>query len=152
MTESGETPTPPLPGDGPPQSVPPASGLTPPPPAPTPVVRDDSQERTFAMLCHLSAFAALLGIPFGNILGPLVVWLIKREEFPLVDDQGKESLNFQISATIYAIVSAILILVIVGIFLLIALAVFWLTIVIVACVKANQGERFRYPLTIRFIS
>jgi uncharacterized Tic20 family protein len=104
------------------------------------------------MLCHLTAFAALIGIPFGNIIGPLVIWLIKRDEFPLVDDQGKESLNFQISATIYAIVSAVLILVIVGIFLLIALAIFWLVVVIIGCLRANQGERFRYPLTIRFIS
>jgi uncharacterized Tic20 family protein len=152
MTESSETPTPPLPGDGPPQSIPPAAGVTPLPPESTPPVRDTGQERTFAMLCHLTAFAALIGIPFGNIIGPLVIWLIKRDEFPLVDDQGKESLNFQISATIYAIVSAILILVIVGIFLLIALAIFWLVVVIMACVRANQGERFRYPLTIRFIS
>lgn len=104
------------------------------------------------MLCHLTALSALIGIPFGNIIGPLVIWLIKRDEFSLVDDQGKESLNFQISATIYAIVSAILILVIVGIFLLIALAIFWLVVVIIASVKANQGERFRYPLAIRFIS
>jgi uncharacterized Tic20 family protein len=131
--------------------VPPAPGVTPIPPESAQAV-DYSQERTFAMLCHLTALAALIGIPFGNIIGPLVIWLIKREEFPLVDDQGKESLNFQISATIYAIVSAILILVIVGIFLLIALAIFWLVVVIMACVRANQGERFRYPLTIRFIS
>jgi uncharacterized Tic20 family protein len=152
MTESSETPTPPLPGDGPPQSIPPASGVTPLPPESTPAPRDPSQERTFAMLCHLTAFAALIGIPFGNIIGPLVIWLIKRDEFPLVDDQGKESLNFQISATIYAIVSAVLILVIVGIFLLIALAIFWFVVVIMACVKASQGERFRYPLAIRFIN
>lgn len=155
MTEG--TPIDPLPGEGPPQAVPPAAA----PPtasemqtvvsAPSPVTTN-SQERTFAMLCHLSALSAAIGIPFGNILGPLIFWLVKKDEFPLVDDQGKESLNFQISVTIYAIVSAILILVLVGIALLIALGLFWFVVVIIASVKANEGVAYRYPLTIRFIN
>ena len=109
-----------------------------------------SDASTYAMFCHLSAFAGLF-FPFGNVLGPLIVWLIKKDEMPEVDAHGKESLNFQISVTIYMIVSAILILVLVGIFLLLALSVFWLVVVIVATVKANEGLLFRYPLTIRFL-
>ncbi|HWL66181.1 MAG TPA: DUF4870 domain-containing protein [Actinomycetota bacterium] len=116
------------------------------------IVSTDSSEKTFAMLAHLTSFSALIGVPLGNILGPLIIWLIKKDEFPLVDDQGKESLNFQISFTIYAIVSAILILVVVGIFMLVALGIFWLVVVIVASVRANEGKQYRYPMTIRFIS
>jgi len=104
-----------------------------------------------AMLTHLSAFAGIF-VPLGNIWGPLVVWLIKKDESPEVDAHGKESLNFQISATLYMIVSAILMLVLVGILLLIGLAVFWVVVVIVASVRANSGEFYRYPLTIRFIN
>ncbi|MBI2468032.1 MAG: DUF4870 domain-containing protein [Candidatus Rokubacteria bacterium] len=103
------------------------------------------------MLCHLTALAALLGIPFGHLLGPLVVWLIKKNEYPFVDEQGKESLNFQISVTIYSLPLFILIFVLVGIPLLIALFVVDVILVIVAAVKASNGESYRYPLTIRFI-
>lgn len=103
------------------------------------------------MLCHLSAFAGFV-VPLGNIWGPLVVWLIKREQDPEVDAHGKESLNFQISITIYMVVSAILVLVLVGILLLIGFTIFWFVVVIVASIRANAGEFYRYPLTIRFIT
>jgi len=113
--------------------------------------KDNKQERTWAMLCHLLAFAFFVFPPMGMFLGPLVVWLIKKEEFPMVDDQGKESLNFQISVAIYAIVAGVLIFAIIGFFLLGALVVFWIIMVILASVKASEGERYRYPLAIRFI-
>jgi uncharacterized protein len=109
-----------------------------------------STERNWAMACHLSALCGYV-IPLGWILGPLVVWLIKREEFEFVDDQGKEALNFQISVLIYGIVSAILCLLLIGFLLLFALAIFHLVMVIVASVKASSGIRYRYPLTIRFL-
>lgn len=102
------------------------------------------------MLCHLSALAGYI-IPFGNIIGPLVVWLVKKDQYTEVDRQGKESLNFQISMMIYVIISAFLVLLIIGIFLLIALGLLNLILVIVASVKSNSGERFKYPLTIEFI-
>src|SRR5688572_24127435 len=145
MTE--QTPIDPLPGDGPPQAVPPAAGLSTPGPA-TPATVEGSQERTFGMLCHLTAFLALIGIPFGNILGPLVVWLVKREEFPFVDEQGKESLNFQISMTIYLILAGLLSLLLIGIPILIGLAIAWIVLVIIGSVRANAGESYRYPITI----
>ena len=76
------------------------------------------------MLCHLAALSAFVGVPFGHVLGPLVVWLIKRNEIPMVEQQGKESLNFQISMTIYGMVAFLLVFVVVGIFLLIGLGDF----------------------------
>lgn len=115
---------------------------------PPPVV--NREQNTWAMLCHLSAIVGFV-IPLGNILGPLVVWLIKKDEFPLVNDQGKESINFQISMTIYLIISAILILLLIGIVLLVALAIFDLIVIIIAMIKANEGVAYRYPLCIRFI-
>lgn len=119
------------------------------PPQPTGMSPKD--EHMWGMLCHLTALVAYVGVPFGHILGPLVVWLIKREQSSFVDDQGKEALNFQISITIYGLVAAVLTLVIIGIFLGIALVIFDLVMVIIASVKANRGERYRYPLTIRFL-
>jgi len=108
-------------------------------------------DHTLAMLCHLSALAGFF-VPLGNVWGPLVVWLIKKEESAEVDAHGKESLNFQISTTLYLLVGAILMLVLIGFVLVVGLAVFWLVFVIVASVRANSGEYYRYPLTIRFIN
>ena len=90
-------------------------------------------------------------IPFGNIIGPLIIWLIKKDQSAWVDQHGKEALNFQISVAIYAIVAGILTLVVIGILLLIAVGIFSLVMIIIASVKANNGEMYYYPLTIRFI-
>jgi len=109
-----------------------------------------SDERMWAMLCHLSAFAGYL-VPFGNVLGPLIIWLIKKDQYAFVDDQGKEALNFQISIMIWAAISAVLCFVIIGIPLLIAVIIFSIVMTIVAAIKANGGEAYRYPLTIRLI-
>lgn len=111
---------------------------------------DRKQENMWAMLCHLGAFSGYL-VPFGHITAPLAIWLIKKEESSLIEDQGRESLNFQISMTIYFILSAILTLIIIGFVLLIGVAIFDIVMVIIASVKANSGQRYRYPLTIRFI-
>lgn len=108
------------------------------------------EEKTFGMLAHLTALAGFI-IPFGSILGPLVIWLIKKDQSAWVDKQGKESLNFQISILIYGIVAAILTLIVIGVFLAIAVGIFWLVMVIMATVKVNNGEDFEYPLCIRFI-
>ena len=112
---------------------------------------DQKQERTWGMLCHLSALAVFI-FPLGNIFGPLIIWLVKKDESPFVDDQGKESLNFQITFTIYCIFAAILTVIFIGIILLIALGIAFLILIIIASVKANEGEKFRYPFTIRLIT
>ena len=80
------------------------------------------EARQWAMFCHFAAFAGLL-IPFGNLLGPLVVWQLKRESDPFIDKQGKESLNFQITVAIAAAISLLLMVLIIGFFLLGLLAI-----------------------------
>lgn len=113
-----------------------------------PVVTEGDQ-RTWCMLCHLSALASLVGVP--PVIGPLVVWLIKKEQIPMVDKYGKESVNFQLSILLYSIVSIFLCVILIGFLLLPALGILWLVCTIIASVKASNGEFFRYPLTIRFL-
>ena len=116
----------------------------------TPESAEKKDERTWGMLCHLTALVGFL-IPFANIIGPLVVWLMKKEEFPLVDREGKKALNFQISVLIYGIVAAMLIFVFIGFLLLPAVGLFALICTIVAAVKTSNGEEFKYPLAITFL-
>jgi len=108
------------------------------------------EERTYAMFCHLGALSGFV-VPFGNIIVPLVLWLIKKDSSPFIDLNGRESLNFQISMLIYSLISVVLILIVIGIFLLTLLWIFNLVVVTIAGVRAESGEQFRYPLTIRFI-
>ncbi len=103
------------------------------------------------VLCHVSALLGLV-FPLGFIVGPLVVWLIKRNEFPSVDVNGKEVLNFQLSCLIYLAISALLCLVIVGFFLLAAVIIFDVVMIIVASIQVSDGKSFRYPLAIRLIN
>ena len=110
-----------------------------------------SQEaRQWAMFCHLSA---LLGIwiPFGTLIGPLILWQMKRESDPFIDAQGKEALNFHITVAIAATISFFLILVVIGFFLLGLIAIAGLVLTIIAGVKANEGVPYRYPFTLRLI-
>ncbi|RLU10704.1 orotate phosphoribosyltransferase [Pseudomonas prosekii] len=110
-----------------------------------------SQEaRQWAMFCHLSA---LLGIwiPFGTLIGPLILWQMKRESDPFIDAQGKEALNFQITVAIAATISFFLILVVIGFFLLGLIAIAGLVLTIIGGVKANEGVPYRYPFTLRLI-
>ncbi len=102
------------------------------------------EEKTFGMLAHLTAL-------FFGFVGPLIIWLIKKDESAWVEKQGKESLNFQISIAIYLIVSSILIFIIIGIILVFAVLIFDLVMIIMATIKTNNGEDFSYPLCIRFI-
>jgi len=140
--------------------------------------KNTKAERNWAMACHLAALAVFLKIPFGNILGPLVVWLIKRRESSFVDDQGKEALNFQISVTIYFLVLAVPVFL--GWFILsgfltfsrhgpahfspfgvsmflspwllmVAVGIFDLVFVILAAIRTSEGQAYRYPLSIKFI-
>ena len=103
-----------------------------------------SDSRMMGMLCHL------LGL-FTCFIGPLIIWLIKKDEDPFVDNQGKEALNFQITVAIAFIVSVLLAFVCVGVFLGIAVGIADLVFCIVAAAKANSGQAYRYPVSIRFI-
>lgn len=111
----------------------------------------NNEEKNWAMFCHLSAFIGYF-IPFGNIIAPLVLWLMKKDEYPLVNSEGKKSLNFQISLTIYAIIAAILMVILIGFVLLIAVGIFGLIFIILSAIKVSKGEPSQYPLTINFIS
>ena len=121
---------------------------SPPPPKPS----SSSDTRTWCVLCHASALLGLFSHFIGHLLGPLIVWLIKRGDSPEIDAYGKESLNFQISMLIYDAVAAILCIVFIGIPILIALWILNTVFVIIASVKASEGQFYRYPLTIRLIS
>ena len=103
------------------------------------------------MLCHLAALAAFTGIPFGNVLGPLIVWLMKREDSTFIDTHGKEAVNFQISVTIYAVIGLVLLLAVIGFVLLPVLLVVTVITLISASIRASNGDSYRYPLNIRFI-
>jgi uncharacterized Tic20 family protein len=102
-------------------------------------------------LCHASA---LLGVFFhfpGHLIGPLIVWLAKRDDSPEIDAHGKESLNFQISMLIYNVIAAVFCLVLIGFFFLAVLWVLNAVFVIVASIQASDRKFYRYPITIRFI-
>ncbi|HBM85466.1 MAG TPA: DUF4870 domain-containing protein [Opitutae bacterium] len=106
---------------------------------------------TWGMLCHLLSLCQLLGIPLGNVIGPLVLWLVKRKEDPFVEVCGKESVNFQLSMTLYMVISFLLMFVFIGFFTLIAVMVLNIVYTIIAAIKASEGISYRYPATIRFI-
>lgn len=120
----------------------------------------DSQQRMWAMWCHLAAFATFI-IPLGSVLGPLLVWLTKRQDYPLVDEEGKRALNFQITMAICFVVLFIVVFagVVSGTGLVVAIAaafgfilgIAWLVLVIFAAMRTNEGKRFHYPLSIRFL-
>jgi uncharacterized Tic20 family protein len=138
-------PEPPLPPAGPPPGGgPPAGG----PPGGPPLSPD--QERLWGMLAHLLSFvAAYLALGF---VAPLVVLLVFGPRSAYVRANAVESLNFNLSWLLYAIVAGILLIVGIGLLILIALGIAYVVLVIMASVRANNGQFFRYPLTIRFIS
>ena len=108
------------------------------------------QEKQWALICHLSGLSGYL-IPFGNLIVPIIIWSIKKDEFPMVDTHGKEVINFQLSITIWMIISGILIFVIIGIPLLVVLALLQIIFTIIGALKADNGQLYKYPMTIQFI-
>jgi len=107
-------------------------------------------ERTWGTVVHLSALCALV-IPLGHVLGPLVIWLIKRGDMPMVDRHGKEALNFQITVTIASFLCGLLTFVGIGLVLLFVLLIADAVLVIMAAVKTSRGEAFSYPFTWRLL-
>lgn len=118
----------------------------------------DEEARKWAMFCHLGGLCVLSSVPFAGIIVPLILWLLKRESHPFIDEQGREAINFQICMVIYFFVSFVVLIILtiltIGIFLWWLLGVFVLVqcgLSVAAAIKANNGERFRYPITIRFL-
>lgn len=119
------------------------------------VEMDEKQARTWGMLCHILAFAGFIIPLVGNIVGPLVIWLLKREEHPFIDEQGKESVNFEITVSIclaialgLACVGGVIIL---PLILPPVVVILWIVFVIIAAIKANAGEHYRYPFALRLV-
>ena len=125
-----------------------------PPPAGIP----EKDARTWAMLCHLSALLGLAIPSVGAVVGPLIVWLVKRNDHPVIDANGKESLNFQISVFIYTwvlgFIGILTMFLVIGFgFLILAFlaGLVGLVFSVIASIKVSNGEPFQYPLTIRFL-
>lgn len=110
----------------------------------SPVPKPTAEIRQWAMFCHLAAFLGLV-IPFGNVIGPLILWQMKKETDPFIDAQGKEALNFQITASLALAVSIMLIVVIIGVPLLLLIGIGATVLTIIAAIKANDGLSYRYP-------
>jgi len=141
--------------ENPSQTPPP---IQPPPPAPIVPPNPESQARTWNMLCHLSALAGFIGVPFGNVLGPLLIWQIKKHEIPSVEIHGKAAVNFQLTILIGVlasfIVGFILAFICIGFVFFIlgaAIALCGLIFAIVAGISANDGKDYRYPYSLNLI-
>ena len=115
-------------------------------PVPTP----SYEVRQGAMLCHLAAFLGFV-FPFGSVVGPLILWQMKKEKDAFIDDQGKEALNFQITVAIAWMACIVLAFAVVGFFLMFALAIATVVLTIIGSIKANKGIAYRYPLTWRVV-
>lgn len=142
-------PPPPPPGGPPPGGQPPVGPPPGGPPAPGQRPLPPDQERLWAMLAHLLSFVA--AYLFLGFVAPLVVLLVFGPRSAYVRAHAVESLNFNLSWLLYAIVSVVLIFIGIGILLLLALGIAYVVLIIIASVRANNGEFFRYPLTIRFV-
>ena len=114
--------------------------------------RINRDARMWAMFCHLGGLAGyVIPIIVSGIIAPLIIWQLKREDAPFIDRNGKEAVNFQISIAIYELVSIPLIFACIGMITLPAIAIFNVVFLVIAAIKANNGESYRYPLCIRFI-
>ncbi len=111
-------------------------------------VTDD--DRTWGSLAHLSALCGML-IPFGSLLGPLIMWRTRGQRTPFVGDQALEALNFNISIALAFLACLALVWLFIGILMLFALVLYWIIMTVVATVRAGEGQTYRYPATLRLI-
>ena len=118
---------------------------------PAPGAAPTENERTWGMLAHLAAFAGLVLPLIGNVVLPLLVWHSWRDRSAFVGEQALESLNFNISVSLGALVCGILTLVFFGILLGMALFVAWLALTLIAAIKASEGVNYRYPFSLRLV-
>lgn len=122
----------------------------------TVVAATSGEERSWALVGHLSALSAFI-TGFGCVLGPLLVWLVKRDSMPFAADQAKEALNFNITVVIVGIglwavtVGTFFIGALLTVPLALVLFVGWLVLTILAAIKANEGVAYRYPFTLRLV-
>lgn len=107
-------------------------------------------EKQWVLLSHLSGFAGFI-FPFGNVLGPLLIWLLKRDKSMAVEEHSKEALNFQISMSIYILIASALIIAFIGVILLPVIIIVQIFLMIKAALQADRGQFYTYPITFRFI-
>ncbi len=105
-----------------------------------------------AMICHLLAFAGFL-VPFpgGSIIGPLILWAVKKDGMPFVNEQGKEAINFNITVSIIAVVCMFTFWLILPMILMFAVGVAAIVLIIIAAIQSNEGKHYRYPWILRFV-
>lgn len=111
----------------------------------------NSDDRTWAVLVHAAAFTGFL-VPFGNILGPLIIWSLKKEESAFVNANGKQAVNFQLTWTIYLVLAAISLVILIGFVLLPLVAMVWFVSVVLAIIEAGNDGVYDYPLTVDFVA
>ena len=111
----------------------------------------DDQQRLYAMFLHLSQLTWYALGPLSIVL-TLILWMIKKDESPFIDDHGREAMNFTLSILLYSVIAGVLIFVVIGAFLLPAVMIFQFIVVIMAAVRAHGRAFYRYPMSIRFIS
>ena len=116
-----------------------------------PLKEPDAEVRLWAMIAHLAGFLGYFIPVIGSLIGPLIVWQLKKDLHPFVDEQGKEALNFQITVLIALAVSFLLMLLVIGVFLLGIVAVGAIVLMIIAAIKAHEGVPYRYPFCLRLI-
>jgi len=119
--------------------------------APAPGAAPTENERTWGMLAHLSALAGVVVWLLGCVLGPLVVYLSRRDQSEFVAEHAREALNFNITVALAALVCMALMVVFIGFILGTALFVGWLVLTLIAAIRASEGERYRYPLSLRLV-
>ncbi len=107
--------------------------------------------KKWAMICHISALSGLLGNGVGFILGPLIVWLIKKDDDPFIDEQGTEAVNFQLTMLIATIVSIPFCFILIGFLFLVVIFAMAVIFAIIAAIQASDGVHYRYPISIRMI-
>jgi uncharacterized Tic20 family protein len=108
------------------------------------------EERQWAMLCHMSAMLMYLTV-IGGFIAPFVIWLLKRDEMPFVADQGRETLNFQITTLLALVVGGCLAIVLIGFVIIGLVLLFHFIVTIIAAVKTSEGVVYRYPICWRVI-
>jgi uncharacterized protein len=118
---------------------------------PVPGTAPTENERTWGMLAHLSALTGVVVWLLGCILGPLAVWIARRDQSAFVAEHAREALNFNITIVLAALVCMLLMLVFVGFILGTALFVVWLVFTLIAAIKASEGEPYRYPFSLRLV-
>jgi uncharacterized Tic20 family protein len=111
----------------------------------------EEKDRVICMLCHLSALCGVVVPIIGNLVVPLAIWLLNKDKSEVIDNQGKESLNFQITLVIGVVVSIPLCFVLIGFLLIGLLYVFGIISVIIASVKTYDGVQYKYPIALRLI-